>query len=132
MDNKPKSISEKLKFYRDACALSQQQVADALKMDRSNYSKYETGVTEPNLVTLVKIARIFNVTPLELLPESGADVRLTRQVRDSAGADSPIYQLRKDERSLIAKYRVLSDDDKLKAQELVGNLAKKDDNPPSK
>ena len=39
----------------------------------------------------------------------------------------PIYQLSKDERGLIARYRTLSKVEKQQAIELMGNLSKKDD-----
>ena len=74
MDPKENSVAEKLRRYREACVLSQKQVADALNIERSTYTKYETGDTEPNLNTIVKIAAIYNVSPTELLPmEVSAD-----------------------------------------------------------
>ena len=48
-------------------------------------------------------------------------------LKDTAGADSPIYQLSKDERGIIARYRALSKDEKKQAAELMGKLSKKDD-----
>ncbi|MBQ3285084.1 MAG: helix-turn-helix transcriptional regulator [Ruminococcus sp.] len=121
-----KEIAEKLRHYRESCALSQQQVADALNIERSTYTKYETGKSDPNIKTLVKIAKIFNIDPVELLPtESSDDERVTR-LRDVTHADSPIFQLSKDERGLIAKYRTLSREEKKLALEMMGNLSKKD------
>ncbi len=32
-----------------------------LRLDRSTYSKYEAGITEPNLRTIKELARIFDV-----------------------------------------------------------------------
>ena len=41
--NDLKELSEKLRYYREASALSHQQVANALGIDRSTYTKYENG-----------------------------------------------------------------------------------------
>ncbi len=124
MNEGQQSIAEKLRYYRESCALSQKQVADALNVERSTYTKYETGDSTPGLETVVKIARIFNVSPLKLLPE--IDIDDENRLVDSVRADSPIFQLNKDERRLIALYRVLSKEDRRTAQELVANLSKKE------
>ena len=126
MNPKNKGVAEKLRFYRESCALSHQQVADALNVERSSYTKYESGSTAVNVKTLLKLAQIFNVSPTELLPDEPDEDRRSDHLRDSARADSPIYQLSKDERGLIARYRALSKAEKKQAQELMGNLSKKD------
>lgn len=120
-------VGEKLRHYREACVLSQKQVADALNIERSTYTKYETGDTEPNLNTIVRLAAIYNVSPTELLPMDAADDPQVNRLKDTANANSPIYQLSKDERGLIARYRALDKDDKKQAMELMGNLSKKDE-----
>ena len=119
-------MGDRLRHYREACALSQGQVAKALNIDRSTYTKYETGETEPNLNALVKIAAIYNVSPLELLPMSAADNPSVQKLKDSVQADSPIYQLSKEERGLIALFRALDKEQKRQACELIGNLSKKE------
>lgn len=127
MNPKNKEVAEKLRFYREACALSHQQVADALNVERSTYTKYETGKTAVNVTLLLKLANIFNVKPTDLLPDVPDNDERSDRLRDSARADSPIYQLSKDERGLIARYRVLSKAEKKQAMALMGNLSKKDD-----
>ncbi len=126
MRAKQNTVAEKLRHYREACVLSQKQVADALNIERSTYTKYETGDTEPNLATIVRLAAIYNVSPAELLPMEQAQDAALDTVRDiaAAHADSPIYQLSKDERGLIARYRALSADEKKQAVELIGNISK--------
>ena len=126
MNPKKKEIAEKLRHYRESCALSQQQVADALNIDRSTYTKYETGKSDPNVNTLVKIAKIFNIDPVELLPMQSAGSESVDRLRDATRADSPIFQLSKDERGLIARYRALSREEKKLALEMMGKLTKKD------
>ena len=54
-------ISYWLKYYRHECGLTQQQVADRLKIERSTYTYYETGKTKPDINTLIKIAKVYNI-----------------------------------------------------------------------
>ena len=60
-------ISYWLKFYRHECGLTQQQVADRLKIERSTYTYYETGKTKPDINTLIKLAKVFNISYTQLL-----------------------------------------------------------------
>ena len=125
MQNKINSVADKLRYYREASALSQQQVADALGVNRSTYTKYETAQSTPKLKTIVKIATIFNVAPELLLPENNSGAAPPKQMKDTATADSPIYQLSKDERGLIARYRSLDKDQKREIIEMISDLSKK-------
>ena len=60
-------ISYWLKYYRHECGLTQQQVADRLKIERSTYTYYETGKTKPDINTLIKIAKVYNISYTQLL-----------------------------------------------------------------
>ena len=42
--------------------LTQQQVADYLKIDRSNYSKYELGKLELSIPMLIALSNLYKVT----------------------------------------------------------------------
>lgn len=42
--------------------LTQQQVADYLKIDRSNYSKYELGKLELSIPMLISLSKLYHVT----------------------------------------------------------------------
>ena len=131
MGRKAMTVAEKLKHYREACALSQQQVAAALKAERSTYGKYETGVTEPNLNSLVKLSKIFNISATELLPELGEEMPTYLQVRDLHN-EAAIYQLSKEERGLIAQFRVLNSEERDQIKDLMAKMSKKDEGNPIK
>ena len=60
-------ISYWLKYYRHECGLTQQQVADRLKIERSTYTYYQTGKTKPDINTLIKIAKVYNINYTQLL-----------------------------------------------------------------
>ena len=73
-------ISYWLKYYRHECGLTQQQVADRLKIERSTYTYYETGKTKPDINTLIKIAKVFNINYTQLL--EGVEDELEAAVAD--------------------------------------------------
>ena len=73
-------ISYWLKFYRHECGLTQQQVADRLKIERSTYNYYETGKTKPDINTLIKIAKVYNISYTKLL--EGIEEELESAVAD--------------------------------------------------
>ena len=70
MGRKPKSNSliSNLKFYRQNSGFTQQQVADALHIERTTYTYYEIGKTLPNLITLKKLAQIYHVSVVSEVP----------------------------------------------------------------
>ena len=47
--------------------ISQQELARLLKIPQTTYSSYETNKVEPDLQTLVNLAKIFNISVDELL-----------------------------------------------------------------
>ena len=62
-----KVFSEKLKELRLAEGYTQMQISELLNLRQQSYLRYETGRGEPNLETLVKIAKIFDVSTDYLL-----------------------------------------------------------------
>ena len=117
-----KSLGEKLRDLRESLNLSQNQVAEALNIDRSTYTNYELDKTRPNLETLVKISRIFNVPPAMLLPDEDSK---GVTFRDVVRSDNMLRTLSKEERGLIACFRSLSKEDKAKMLAQMAKLAKK-------
>lgn len=55
-------VGKRLRELRKEQNLTQQDVADYLKIDRSNYSKYELGKLELNLTMLATLAKYYNVS----------------------------------------------------------------------
>lgn len=52
----------KLLELRKENHFTQQFVADYLKIDRSNYSKYELGKLEPSISMLIALSKLYNVS----------------------------------------------------------------------
>ena len=55
------NISERIKELRKVKQLSQQEIADKIGIDRAQYSRVETGKTEPTITSLQKIAQALEV-----------------------------------------------------------------------
>lgn len=119
-------ISYWLKYYRHECGLTQQQVADRLKIERSTYTYYETGKTKPDINTLIKIAKVYDISYTLLL--QGVEDELEEAVAEihSGPADDDSMKYRthattKYEVELLFVVRNLSP----KQRKEVMNLAKR-------
>lgn len=60
-------IADNLRFHRRRTGYSQQYIADYLSVDRTTYTKYETGVSQMDYEKLAKLANLFNVDFNDLL-----------------------------------------------------------------
>ena len=60
-------ISEKLKQFRKARDLTQEQIADIFNVSPQSVSRWETGATYPDMELLPSIASYYNITVDELL-----------------------------------------------------------------
>lgn len=95
-----KCIPANLRFYREKAGLNQKLVAGILNMDRSTYSNYETGKTQPNIDTLEALTILYNV-PVETLIKENRECTKKTKAR---------YIKLTDENTLLAYYRLLSSD----------------------
>ncbi|WP_405344996.1 helix-turn-helix domain-containing protein [Ruminococcus sp.] len=55
---------------------TQTQMAKLLRLERSTYTKYESGITEPSLQTLRNIKKVLNITYDELLSEELSETEI--------------------------------------------------------
>ena len=56
------SLQKNLRRLRKKRKLSQKRVGYFNGMTRSTYANYENGVAEPNISTLVKLSKFFEIT----------------------------------------------------------------------
>lgn len=115
-------MGKKLKKLRENFNLTQQQVAEALGVDRSTYAYYELGRTTPDLDKIDKLQRLYHVQYQDLIENDEEDGKM--QLRDSKFDSSSykkntyhksskknsdfFYQLNNDEQRLILNFRLLS------------------------
>lgn len=64
-----KQLSENLRYLRFKTQLSQQGVADQLKITRARYSKYEEGASEPPYWLLIKISTYYDTSIDDLIKQ---------------------------------------------------------------
>ena len=117
-------LGENLKKYRKICGFRQDDVAKVIGVDRSAYTYYENGKTEPNVDNLKKIAAMFGVdmntllgyevpqdeTPVTSLSVNNDNVftyENNMSTQDSLGKCSV------EERLLVGYYRVCNDKEKV-------------------
>ena len=55
-------FKDKLRFLRKQQEFNQREVAEHLGIDQTTYSRYETGATEPDIESIKKLAKLFNVS----------------------------------------------------------------------
>ena len=60
-------FGEKIKSLRVQHKMTQMDVGAALGIDKENVRKYEKGLQEPKLSTVIKFAKVFKITFDELL-----------------------------------------------------------------
>lgn len=106
-EGKNSTFALRLKQHRELCRLTQQQVADILNINRTTYTKYETGVSEPSHEVLRKIVSIFGTDFNTILGDESPFKKAV--VQDS---DLQLFNLSNDERMLVSAYRAMSDSDK--------------------
>lgn len=67
--NEKGSIATRLRSLRVNAGYTQQNMADALNINRSTYTYYETGKTTPDIGTIQRLSRILNVEIEDFLNE---------------------------------------------------------------
>ena len=63
------SLGEAIKAHRMRCQMTQEFVAEALGVSRQAVSKWENGTSDPSTSNLIALAKLFNISPEELLSE---------------------------------------------------------------
>ena len=70
-----KSLGEALKENRIRCQMTQEFVAEHLGVSRQAVSKWENGTSDPSTANLLALAKLFGVSPAEMLRDAQADNR---------------------------------------------------------
>ncbi|MBE6978543.1 MAG: helix-turn-helix transcriptional regulator [Ruminococcaceae bacterium] len=60
-------IDKKLKDMREKAAFTQEQVAEAVMVSRQTVSNWETGKSLPDIVSIIKLSDLYNISIDELL-----------------------------------------------------------------
>lgn len=65
-----KSLGEVLKRHRTECKMTQEFVAETICVSRQAVSKWESGLSDPNTSNLVALAKLYGISPEDLLRET--------------------------------------------------------------
>lgn len=116
VENKNQYLAKTLRKLRLNAGYTQQNIADALNINRSTYTYYETGKTTPDVHTLKELSKMFKVGVHVFLEDEESSVladpngkRPKKRVHDKP---EKIGELSSKEKSLIALLRT-SDDEEL-------------------
>ena len=64
-----RTLGEVLKAHRTECKMTQKFVAEALGVSRQAVSKWESGQSDPSTTNLMALAKLFGLSPEDLLKE---------------------------------------------------------------
>ena len=62
-----RSLGEVLKEHRTRCGMTQEFVAERMGVSRQAVSKWENGTADPSTSNLLKLAKLYGITPEELI-----------------------------------------------------------------
>ena len=108
MNNSQSTIlAEQLRKIRLAAGFTQQNIADALKINRATYTYYETGKTLPDIVTIQKLAVLYQIDIQDLLSGDINNAGLRQRPKKKISQKPEhIDELSSQEKSLIALLRL--------------------------
>ncbi len=121
------SVGESLRNVRKEHNLKQKDIAEAIGIDRSTYSFYETGKTNPPIETMCALAKIYNVTIGYLIGKEANNPELRERANMVSSGVDPIAMLKKDEQLLLMYYRLAEEDSKKEILDAVMNKSKNDE-----
>lgn len=123
MDTNLTEICIRMKSIRKMNGLTQAEVAQALNLERTAYTKYETGRV-PSLETLFRFASLFNISPIELIIGDSENSFARIHSENPNEASNNMYLL-PSEKQLVLRFRLCSDEDKRKMMDEIIDLALK-------
>ncbi len=124
-------LHNRLKAYRKANGLTQHQVATALGIDRSTYTYYETGRSQPSYNQLTILSRIYNIhvgdfleneTPVYSVADKPVSEKNAPEDSEAVSNEMTLGTLTREEQDLILKFRLYS---KKQKTELLNSLGVK-------
>ena len=105
-----------LKLLRKESGISQQKLADAIGMTQQSINQYENHDTEPDIMTLCKLADFFE-TSIDFLT-GHTDIR--NHIEPTSA-----YHLNDDEGEVIDKYRALTPKERACVAQVIDTLLDK-------
>lgn len=111
---------EKIKTIRELRNFSQVHVADKLGIAQNTYSKIETGQTKLSTDTLIKIAEILGVSPINILSNQPTIINF----ESDSGAHRDIEHFSIYQREFVEKMVASKDNEILYLKDIITGLLK--------
>ena len=105
-----------LKLLRKESGISQQKLADSIGMSQQSINQYENHDTEPDIMTLCKLADYFETSVDYLIGHT--DIR--NHIEPTSA-----YHLNADEGAIIDKYRTLTQKERACVAQVIDTLLEK-------
>ena len=115
-------ISEKIKILRTKLGVTQKHIASILGVDRSTYTYYELGKTVPNWSMIKRIAKVFKISPYNLLEDDNKYI--ASDISSSSKRRSNLYDLSNPEKKLVLSLRSLPEDERKKVMKSIDKILK--------
>ena len=74
------TIGKNIKSYRLSFGLSQEQIADLIKVSRGTINYYESGSRTPSMIALQKLSDLFGIEAIDLLEEKTEELELNSKI----------------------------------------------------
>ena len=72
------NIGKNIKEYREFKKMTQKEIAQILEVEPGTISKYESGMIEPNIESLKKLADTFDITIDELINKNSKEFDISK------------------------------------------------------
>lgn len=115
------SVKESIKKFREDNGFTQEQISIIMGVDRSTYSKWESGATLPNIVHLAKLAAIYAVEVGRFL-EFDFNLNVASPDYKDVYGDDYLSELNDEERCFLASFRLLNKTDKEKVLDYIKKI----------
>lgn len=122
-------LAKRLKELRDERHFTQQSVADSLGVDRTTYTIYEKGTSNPTINSLRLLSKLYNVSVDYLIGVTDVrEINVTPTEGEEplkvAASIDPISYLGKDEKTLLMCCRILDNNSRCELIDYVRKFTK--------
>lgn len=118
------NLKVNIRRFRESSKFTQTQIAVLMGTNRTTYTKWESGDSLPNAIQLQKLASIYGKRIDDFYTDHNA-LMVSNPIFDKSHGNTFISDLTKEEKVFLAKYRMLSDNDKETINKMIEELRTK-------
>lgn len=118
------NLKTNIRHFREQNNYTQTQLATIMGTDRTTYTKWESGDSMPNLIQLSMLASIYG-RAIDDFYKRDPGFTVASPIFEKSGSSNFISELTKEEKMLLAEYRLLDEKEKKKVNKLIEKLKEK-------